>query len=110
MQQGASQILKTHCSINIYFVPEPPIVHPLQDGNCDRLSVSSLGMDPDCSSLLDVDEEGLGDPDGSITSPQRNGPGPRRSPRRSPSRRSPLRSRLDSSTHRQTGNIFLPCH
>uniref|UniRef100_A0A8K9UT48 DENN domain containing 4A n=1 Tax=Oncorhynchus mykiss TaxID=8022 RepID=A0A8K9UT48_ONCMY len=77
------------------------------DGNCDRLSVSSLGMDPDCSSLLDVDEEGLGDPDGSITSPQRNGPGPRRSPRRSPSRRSPLRSRLDSFTHRQTGNIFL---
>uniref|UniRef100_A0A8C7K522 DENN domain containing 4A n=1 Tax=Oncorhynchus kisutch TaxID=8019 RepID=A0A8C7K522_ONCKI len=77
------------------------------DGNCDRLSVSSLGMDPDCSSLLDVDEEGLGDPDGSITSPQRNGPGPRRSPRRSPSRRSPPRSRLDSSTHRQTGNIFL---
>uniref|UniRef100_A0A8K9V7R3 DENN domain containing 4A n=1 Tax=Oncorhynchus mykiss TaxID=8022 RepID=A0A8K9V7R3_ONCMY len=73
------------------------------DGNCDRLSVSSLGMDPDCSSLLDVDEEGLGDPDGgSITSPQRNGPGPRRSPRRSPSRRSPLRSRLDSFTHRQT--------
>uniref|UniRef100_A0A673WHR4 DENN domain containing 4A n=1 Tax=Salmo trutta TaxID=8032 RepID=A0A673WHR4_SALTR len=75
------------------------------DGNCDRLSVSSLGMDPDCSSLLD--EEGLGDPDGSIISPQRNGPGPRRSPRRSPSRRSPLRSRLDSPTHGQTGSIFL---
>uniref|UniRef100_A0A673WHB9 DENN domain containing 4A n=1 Tax=Salmo trutta TaxID=8032 RepID=A0A673WHB9_SALTR len=54
---------------------------PTKDGNCDRLSVSSLGMDPDCSSLLD--EEGLGDPDGSIISPQRNGPGPRRSPRRS---------------------------
>ncbi|XP_029576353.1 C-myc promoter-binding protein isoform X3 [Salmo trutta] len=76
---------------------------PTKDGNCDRLSVSSLGMDPDCSSLLDVDEEGLGDPDGSIISPQRNGPGPRRSPRRSPSRRSPLRSRLDSPTHGQTG-------
>ncbi|XP_045565097.1 C-myc promoter-binding protein isoform X2 [Salmo salar] len=70
---------------------------PTKDGNCDRLSVSSLGMDPDCSSLLDVDEEG------SIISPQRNGPGPRRSPRRSPSRRSPLRSRLDSPTHGQTG-------
>ncbi|XP_045545620.1 C-myc promoter-binding protein isoform X2 [Salmo salar] len=76
---------------------------PTKDGNCDRLSVSSLGMDPDCSSLLDVDEEGLGDPDGSIISPQRNGPGPRRSPRRSPSRRSPLRIRLDSPTHGQTG-------
>ncbi|XP_055756107.1 C-myc promoter-binding protein-like isoform X3 [Salvelinus fontinalis] len=76
---------------------------PTKEGNCDRLSVSSLGMDPDCSSLLDVDEEGLGDPDGSIISPQRNGPGSRRSPRRSPSRRSSLRSRLDSPTYKQTG-------
>uniref|UniRef100_A0A4W5MGG2 Uncharacterized protein n=1 Tax=Hucho hucho TaxID=62062 RepID=A0A4W5MGG2_9TELE len=80
---------------------------PTKDGNCDRLSVSSLGMDPDCSSLLDVDEEGLGDQDGSIISPQRNGPGPRRSPRRSPSRRSPLRSRLDSPTLRQTDRSDL---
>ncbi|XP_045075912.1 LOW QUALITY PROTEIN: C-myc promoter-binding protein [Coregonus clupeaformis] len=81
---------------------------PTKDGNCDRLSVSSLGMDPDCSSLLDVDEEGLGDPEGSIISPQRNGPGPRRSPRRSPPRRSPLRSRLDSPTHRQTDGQTAP--
>ncbi|KAK5874386.1 hypothetical protein PBY51_019333 [Eleginops maclovinus] len=61
---------------------------PTKDGHSDRLSVSSLGFgDPDCASLLD-DE----DCDGSLISPQRNGPaGPRRSPRRSP-----LRSRQDS--------------
>ncbi|XP_078144118.1 C-myc promoter-binding protein-like [Centroberyx gerrardi] len=66
---------------------------PTKDGNSDRLSVSSLGMgDPDCSSLLD--EEDCGESDGSLISPQRNGPaGPRRSPRRSP-----LCSRLESPT------------
>ncbi|XP_075934693.1 C-myc promoter-binding protein-like isoform X4 [Anarhichas minor] len=64
---------------------------PTKDGHSDRLSVSSLGVgDPDCSSLLD--EEDCGECEGSVISPQRNGPaGPRRSPRRSP-----LRSRLDS--------------
>lgn len=56
---------------------------PTKDGHSDRLSISSLGLgDPDCASLLD-DE----DCDGSLISPQRNGPsGPRRSPRRSPLR------------------------
>ncbi|XP_033972875.1 C-myc promoter-binding protein-like isoform X2 [Trematomus bernacchii] len=56
---------------------------PTKDGHSDRLSISSLGFgDPDCASLLD-DE----DCDGSLISPQRNGPsGPRRSPRRSPLR------------------------
>ncbi|XP_034053428.1 C-myc promoter-binding protein-like [Gymnodraco acuticeps] len=56
---------------------------PTKDGHSDRLSISSLGLgDPDCASLLD-DE----DCDGSLISPQRNGPsGPRKSPRRSPLR------------------------
>ncbi|KAI4831052.1 hypothetical protein KUCAC02_002653, partial [Chaenocephalus aceratus] len=56
---------------------------PTKDGHSDRLSISSLGLgEPDCASLLD-DE----DCDGSLISPQRNGPsGPRRSPRRSPLR------------------------
>uniref|UniRef100_A0A6Q2YXN7 DENN domain containing 4A n=1 Tax=Esox lucius TaxID=8010 RepID=A0A6Q2YXN7_ESOLU len=44
---------------------------PTKDGNSDRLSVSSLGMDPDCSSLLDLEEEVLMDPEGSNASPQK---------------------------------------
>ncbi|KAJ7994568.1 hypothetical protein DPEC_G00250810 [Dallia pectoralis] len=78
----------------------------MQDGNSDRLSVSSLGMDPDCSCLLDLEEEGLMDPEGSNASPRKKCPGPRRSPRRSPLRRSPIRS---SPTHRQSGTP-LPDH
>uniref|UniRef100_A0A8C9YYS6 DENN domain containing 4A n=1 Tax=Sander lucioperca TaxID=283035 RepID=A0A8C9YYS6_SANLU len=56
---------------------------PTKDGHSDRVSVSSLGVgDPDCSSLLD--EEDCGQSEGSVISPQRDGPaGPRRSPRRS---------------------------
>ncbi|XP_032378374.1 C-myc promoter-binding protein isoform X6 [Etheostoma spectabile] len=63
---------------------------PTKDGHSDRVSVSSLGVgDPDRSSLLD--EEDCGQSEGSVISPQRNGPaGPRRSPRRSPSAGSSL--------------------
>ncbi|XP_053199484.1 C-myc promoter-binding protein-like isoform X1 [Scomber japonicus] len=68
---------------------------PTKDGHCDRLSVSSFGIDPDCSSLLD--DEDCRDSKSSMVSPQKNGHvgsfGPRRSPRRSP-----LHNRLESPT------------
>ncbi|XP_028981035.2 C-myc promoter-binding protein isoform X3 [Esox lucius] len=79
---------------------------PTKDGNSDRLSVSSLGMDPDCSSLLDLEEEVLMDPEGSNASPQKKCPGPHRSPRRSLPRPSPVRTRMDSPTLRQQGFPF----
>lgn len=53
----------------------------MQDGNSDRLSVSSLNAgDPD--SLSALDEDGFRESGSAAVSPQKNGP--RRSPRRSP--------------------------
>ncbi|KAL1007595.1 hypothetical protein UPYG_G00088870 [Umbra pygmaea] len=80
---------------------------PTKEGHSDHLSVSSLGMDPDCCSLLDLEEEGLGGTERSNSSPQKNCPGPRRSPSRTSARRSPMRSTMDSPTHRQPGFPLL---
>ncbi|KAK1891668.1 C-myc promoter-binding protein, partial [Dissostichus eleginoides] len=78
---------------------------PTKDGHSDRLSISSLGLgDPDCASLLD-DE----DCDGSLISPQRNGPsGPRRSPRRSPLRSTQHSPSAGHSLGRPT-SLFSGC-